>query len=478
MAQHLKSVSPEHLTSAGVRTAQKAADGFWASSAVLTSYLGQSSDLAGGGTQTSADLPNLDITPVTTAALAVYAQLNGGSYANLSRSAIATTMQTYGDDILVIAAAIKAVGDNLCTPSTTVNSTSNLARSIAANANLTTGQSTTLSNAAAALGGNCATALATLPQVIQSDRIFGTQLASVEPPEHKKQDSKSPQSPESRFAGTYQLQSLVAETGISANPTAANISGTPTAATPANVFADAAVNIGTNGAITSADGNVKGAVFGNVIVLTVVNGTKSYTLRGKISGIPAALVSGGKAFSVQGGGVNSATNVVTRFTAVLASAGAKPVWNGIAVPTSKSQKNGVACAAGQPVRLHGFIRGVGGGTEGACIVPNATGWTMAAPTSIANPVSFNLTTGSKVPVAPTLTAPTWTEVQSAPFILTDSGASFALNSGSAAPISGTTYYVMGTQAIAFSTATSNNVLSVSDNPLMRIAAATGPGTSH
>ena len=120
---------------------------------VLSSYLGQSIALsvaAASGVLTRSNLPNLDITPVTTAALAVYAQVNGNSYANLTPATYAANLQQYNGDILAIAAAIKAVGDNLCTPGITVGSTTNLAATIAANSSLASGNSTTLATAAAA----------------------------------------------------------------------------------------------------------------------------------------------------------------------------------------------------------------------------------------------------------------------------------------------------------------------------------------
>lgn len=427
-------------------------------SLVLSSYLGSGATIVAAGKLSANELPDLDITPVTTSALAVYAQVNGGSYAALTHSSYRTTLRTYRGDILVIASAIKAVGDNLCTPSTTITSTTNLAAAIAAASNLTSGNSTTLASAAAALGGNCTTALTTLQQAISSDDVFGPQLSTGDAVEAA--SSVVP-------AGAYQLQALVAETGLGTKLTAASITSAPTNVTPAAVFADTALTVASDGTITSTDGNVKGSIRGSLIKLTITNGTQTWQLAGKLGTVSSALVTGGSAFSMQGGGVNTGTNVLTNFSAVLAASGAAPVWNGVAVPTATSNSAGVTCAAGQPVRLSGFVPGVGGGMLGECIVPSGSGWAMSAPTSVQGKFDFDFAAKNTPTATPTLTAATWTQASSAPFILTSASASFALNTGSATPVSGTAYYVMGTRAIVFATATANGMFVTSDNALMQ-----------
>jgi hypothetical protein len=446
---------------------------------VLTSYLGQSTTLASAGSQTDTSLPNLDITPVTTAALAVYAQLNAGSYANLTQSTYATTLQQYTGDVLAIASAIKAVGDNLCQPSTTVTSTTNLAAAIAQNASLTSGNSTTLSTAATELGGNCATALSTLPSVITDDPMFGPQLTLW---------TSWGASVRNNLAGTYQLQGVIAQTGYSENLSQSIINGTPPAPAPASLFVDSAVTVSSTGAVTSTDGNVTGNVFGNFAVLTVMSGSNTYQLRGMIGAMPSALVTGGTAFTLQAGGVNTSSNTLTGFTAVLASAGAAPVWNG--TTTLDDENRGVACASGQQaVLLNGFVDGAGGGNFGECIVPSATGWTMSAPVSIAKPFYgfFWSSNPGYTSATPTLTAATWTQAASAPFILTDASASFGLTASSttstssspaSTSVTGTTWYVMGAQSVVFSTSTSNNTLTLFSNPLTNPFPQQGTSTSN
>jgi hypothetical protein len=53
---------------------------------VFVGYLGQSTDLVSGATLDDDLLPNLDVGPVTTAAVALYASLHSNSYASITRA--------------------------------------------------------------------------------------------------------------------------------------------------------------------------------------------------------------------------------------------------------------------------------------------------------------------------------------------------------------------------------------------------------
>ena len=418
---------------------------------ILSSYLGASSALIAAGTLTTSNLPDLDISPVSTAALAVYAQQNNNSYAGLTPTTYASTLRTYRSDILAIAAAIKAVGDNLCSPNPVPTSTTNLAAEIAAGSNLSSGNSTTLMTAATTLGGNCPTVLASLPQEMAADPDFGPELDIGDVIDAGVQ-SVTP--------GTYQLQGVIAETGVT------NASGSATVPNAASVFTDRAISVDASGNVTSTDGDVNGTLVGNLIDLSVTNGAQRYSLRGKIGSIPSALVTGGPTYSIQSGGRNTASQTLTNFEAVLAPVGAEPVWDGIPAPSGTSQHDGVSCTAAFPVRLDAFGPDIGGGSVGECITPNATGWAM---TSGGAALNFDDTQDQAAPTTPpSLTAPTWTEFSNitSPFILTDAAASFSRNGGAT---SGTTYYVMGTQAIVFASATGNNLLSLHDTPLAQLS---------
>jgi len=427
------------------------------SAVVLSSYLGQSSALsAASGVLTSANLPDLDITPVTTAALAVYFEVNGQSYTSLTPATYATNLQNFNSDILAIAAAIKAVGDNLCTPSITVSSTTNLAASIAFASNLSGGNSTTLATAATILGGNCATVLASLPQRISADPVFspGLYVGDVIDAGVSCVVSGVPAvtpGTSGTAAGTYTLESVVAESGWS---TTAASAVTPN---PASIFTDTTVAVDSSGIISSTDGLVSGTMVGNLITLTVTDGTQQYSLRGKVGVVQTTLVSGGTAYSIQGGGTNTSSGVLTNFTAVLASAGTSPVWNGNTAPTT------TICPSGDfPVRLDAYGSGIGGGGVSECILPNANGWSMSASTqSVASIGDHN---NSSTP--PGLSAPTWSEVSTdAPFILSAANASFT---GNGTASTGTMYYVMGSASVVFANTTGNNLLGMNGNSLTRL----------
>ncbi len=437
------------------------------SAVILSSYLGSSTALAAAsGVLTSSNLPDLDITPVTTAALAVYAQVNAVSgvisYANLTPTTYATNLQQYNGDILAIAAAIKAVGDNLCTPaaSSAVSSTTSLAATIAAASNLTSGNSTTLATAATTLGGNCATVLATLPQQISADPVFspGLYVGDVIDAGVSGVVSSVPVTTGvSSVPVTYTLQGVIAESGMTTSFVAVS-------SVAASVFNDATVAVDSSGNISSSDSNVSGTLVGNLINLTVTNGSQQYSLRGKIGVIQTTLVSGGTAYSIQGGGTNTSSNVLTNFTAVLAPAGVTPAWNGNTAPST------TACSSGYLIRLNAYGSGIGGGSVAECVVPSATGWSMSPSTLTVSYMGEGI--ASSTP--PSLTAPTWSEVSASPFILS-APASFTSSGNattSATTTTGTIYYVMGTTSVVFVSSLGNNsLMTMNGNTLTQIAEA-------
>ena len=448
---------------------------------VLNSYLGQSDALAAAASLTTpitpSNLPDLDVSPVTTAALAVYGQVNGSSsYASLTPAAYATNLSTYRSEILAIAAGIKAVGDNLCTPalpSGAGTTTTTLAAYLAATSNLTSSTSMTLSTVATTLGGNCAAYLAALPGEIAADPDFGPELdlgdvidANVTPVV---------------TAGTYQLEGVIAEIRALAATSTAGTTPTINQAAP---FADTAITVDTSGNITSADNNVSGTVTGNLVSMTVIDGSLQYSLRLKIGVLPATVVTGGPAYVVEGGGTNSTTGALTNFEAVLAatttSGGttsvALPNWTGFGSTPSESL-DGVSCPAGNfAIRLNASFFGpsVTGGSFGECVAPASGGavWTMTSPSSNTGE-DFELDASGMMSLRSTspFAAATWGEYTTAttpavslPFVLTTgtNGASYTPPPGTTA-IPGIAYYVMGAHTIVFSSSSGNGLLSLRGN---------------
>lgn len=462
---------------------------------VLSSYIGPANSLAAAGSLTQYNLPDLDISPVTTAALAVYAQTNSSGYAALTPAAYATTLMTYRSEILAIAAGIKAVGDGFCSftpPTGTGNTTTDLADYIAQQSNLTSGSSTTLSTVAQTLGSSCATVLAALPGEIAVDPEFGPELDLGDVIDAM---------PSVVNQGTYQLEAVIAETGATAQ-TASTPGATISTPNPAAILADPTVSIDASGNITSMDGNVTGTVTGNLAFLTVKAGLQTYNLRLKLGILPTTLLtpSGSAAYVLEGGGTNSTTQVLTDFEAVLASAPsagsvAAPNWNAFAVgATSSDSQNGMSCATGSfPIRIDASFFGstVAGGSFGECVAPSATNtpvWTMTPATPARQGEDFgfdgNGTSGMSTANPPAFSAANWTEFTSAstgslPFILTAGSAAYTPGGAASTSLSGTAYYVMGAHTIVFSSASGNGLLSLRGDSfrLNSLVAETQQGSS-
>ena len=433
----------------------------------LTSYLGQSDMLAAVGALTTTNLPDLDISPVTTAALAVYAQTHGGSFSGLTPAGYAVTLASYRNDILAIAAAVKAVGDGYCTPSVTVSSTVDLAGLIAANATLGAGNSasTTLAAAAAELGGTCSQ-LPMLQTAILADPRFGPELDLGDVLDANVQ---------SVVPGTYELQAVIAETPVDVAVNTGGGSGATPTPNAAEVLVDTAVSVDAGGNVTSSDHAVSGTLVGNLLKLDVQDAAhNSYQFRAKIGSLPTGL-STQQAYSIQGGGINTGSGLLTEFNAALAPAGAVPAWNGYAPP---SHTEGVAgCPSGEfPLRFDLGALSVSNrsddslGSLAMCVTPAPTSWSMSSPSGVAagqNDVSFDDGHGAYYLPSATLlqnsAAPiTWSEVagaQPAPFILEAPSLSLSLT-GTPLSLSGTGYYVMGSRSLILGSSAGSALLNI------------------
>ena len=427
----------------------------------LTSYLGQSDMLAAVGALTSTNLPDLDISPVTTAALAVYAQTHAGSFSGLTPAGYAVTLASYRNDILAIAAAVKAVGDGYCTPSVTVSSTVDLAGLIAAHATVSGGNSpsTTLAAAAAELGGTCSQ-LPMLQTAILADPRFGPELDFGDVLDANAQ---------SVVPGTYELQAVIAETPVDVAVNTGGGSGATPTPNPAEVLVDTAVSVDAAGNVTSSDHAVSGTLVGNLLKLDVQDAAhNSYQFRAKIGSLPTSL-SAQQAYSIQGGGINTGSGLLTEFNAALAPAGAVPAWNGYAPP---AHTEGVAgCLSGEfPLRFdlgalfasHSSDDSLG--SLAMCVAPSSTSWSMTTAGGL-NDVSFEDSHGSYRLPSATLqqsgsSTITWSEVggaQPAPFILEAQSLSLGVSPFS---LSGTGYYVMGSRSLILGSSTASALLNI------------------
>jgi hypothetical protein len=452
---------------------------------VLTSFLGTASALSAAGTLSSATLHELDITPVTTAAVAVYYKIYG-NYSSLTPVTYSTLVQTYSADILAISAGVKSVGDNLCTPTAAITNTASLAEQIATAAGLssaTAATSVTVAQVGSYLGASCAAYLNNLQTQIQASSIFGPQLL------HESGETSligagttTITTTTSPYAGSYTLSGVISETGIvvpTTMPQGTYVTGGSNLAAPVT----ANIVIGSNGAVTSSGigATVSGQVSGNLITLTITNTSSSYTLTGRL--MTDLQVSGGSAYLVQASGngpseaycssactttspVSSTAAVLTNFNGVLSGSGAVPLWNGgsYSAFTNGATLGGIACGAGTfPLRLS--TSGVLPlSVVGECVTPTATAWTTAAVTTFTTSSSIyysdngnylvsGATANSTINPASLVVSGSWSEVSGSTFILTAS-ATYTPNSTST-PILGTLYYVAGSSNIVFAASSGN-----------------------
>ena len=458
---------------------------------VLTAYLGTSSAVLAAGTLTSANLPNLVISQVTTAALAVFVA-SGGSYANLTPALYAALLSQHHDDILALSAAIKAVADGYCARPAGYADTEDMAHDIARKG-MSSSTSSALNSASTTLGSSCDGNLKSLMQYIASDERWAPELDLGDVLE---------QGAPAVTAGTYSLQGVLAQSGMSALPmlptppaSTASAASMPAPATtlPPGIL-NSVVTVDAAGNLSSADGSITGVIVGNLITLTVNDGQgQTYTLAGKAGLLPSGLIVGGTApaptpsapassasssstaastgYGLRMGGRTQAGGVLTRFDAVLVPQNSQPVWTQLG-QTGKSHNDGISCGSGMfGVRLMGTGATVGGLVLGACVMPQTAGLDLspALPNGSGHEygdddfkpgaqVSFNtfaLNNTSSTPYI--LSAPTVTITRSNP-------------SGASSSTTGQMFYVLGAKDMIYSTtpspsSVSNGLFVMNENPL-------------
>ena len=474
---------------------------------VLTAYLGASSAVLAAGALTAANLPNLVISQVTTAALAVYVA-TGGSYATLTPTLYAALLAQHHDDILALSAAIKAVADGYCAKPAQDQDTEDMARRIAQNGvtSSTTGTSSTLTAASNALGSSCDSNLKDLMQSITSDERWAPELDLGDVLE---------QGAPAVAPGRYSLQGVLAQSGMGTVPmrptppaSSASAASLPAALSvlPPGIL-NTVVTVDAQGDVSSTNANstnanVTGVVVGNLMTLTVHDGQgNTYALAGKVGLLPAGFVAGSSTpipapsaaassasgtmspaggavgYGLRMGGRTQSTQpsggVLTRFDAVLVPQGSQPGWSAI-VPTASEDNHGMRCSGGQfGVRLLGTGSTIGGLVLGACVAPQPTGLALSPAMLTSNQeasdddfrpgasVSFGtfaLNNSGSTPYI--VSAPTVTITRS------PAGTGTGTGTGSVS-LTGQMFYVMGAKDMIFSTATpvSNGLFVMNENPL-------------
>ena len=413
---------------------------------LLSSYLGPASTLASLSTLSTTSLPNLAISQVTTAALAILAATN--QLSTLTPTAYATLLSNHRSDIVAAAAGIMAVVDAGCPLPSGDSDTFEMARAMVSNTSAVSSSSSTatLSNVSTTLGSSCNSKIQNLLQAISASQIWAPELDMGDVVENTQ-----PVVP----AGNYHLQGLLADTGISINNPAN--SGT---ASPPSPFDDTQVTVSGNGAISSSDGNVTGQIYGNYLTLSLTTGGSTDSFSGKLGLLPSGFLAGttGEGFSLRSGGQDGAGNFV-KFDAVLVPQGATPSWTGI----TGTSEDGTSCPSGQiGFRMHGLGPIVGGFTYNLCATVNSTSPYLTISNGGSGEDDFN--TSSSVSLSGTLSMGALISGSSSyPFILQATGGS--LGSGS----NGTLDYVMGSNEMIYTVSSDNTAFLMNENPLDKLA---------
>lgn len=412
----------------------------------LSSYLGPANILGSLSTLSTTNVPDLAISQVTTAALAILAASN--QLSSLTPSSYATLLTNHRSDIIAAASGIMAVVDAGCSLPSGDADTFGMAKNLVLNTTaVSTSNSTpTLTSVSSGLGNSCSsTTLQQLLQAISSSEIWAPQLDLGDVVENAAPVVS---------AGNYHLQGLWADTGISQN----NPASSPASVTAPAPFDDTTVTVSSTGAISSPDQSISGQVYGNYLTLTVTIGGESYSFRGKVGVLPSTFLSNGTGYGLRTAGPDGAGNLV-KFDAVLVPQNATPNWGGV----SGSSEDGTNCNSGFGFRIHGLGPLVGGYSYSLCgTVSNSspslsvssggnngeddfTSSIVSGPSFFMNPLSSGTTTYS--------------------YILTAS--SIALGSET-----GTLYYVMGSHEFFFNFGSSpdyNGSFLMNENPLDRLA---------
>ena len=435
-------------------------------SIALAAYLGPANSVT-AAELTSAEIPNLVISQVTTAALAVYQKLNAGSYANLTPAVYAALLSQHHDDILPIAAAIQSVADELCTKPAGFVDTESMANEIANQSTLSGG--TTASNvtatASTTLQSGCDSELRNLTQSIAANGTWAPQLD---------QGDINQTGVTVLAAGSYTLQGLITPTGLSAAAPAS----APVGTAPPVLFNDTTVSVSATGQITSTDNKVSGTVTGNYLQFSVTDANgASYAFAGKLGVLPAAFLSAGTGYAVRAGVQPTTTNqTLSRFDAVLVPAAALPNWLGVNGNVSSGEDN-LACPAGAfGARLMGNGSAVGGIVLGTCVVGQANGLALSQSTVMGGEDEYRMTSSPTLSFSPFNLASAIGS-PALPFVI--SGAATLPGATSASGVSGTAYYVMGANELVFSTSASGTGLfTMNENPLDKVQETHTAGEDH
>ncbi|MGC8530320.1 MAG: hypothetical protein ACP5OP_09045, partial [Leptospirillia bacterium] len=266
-------------------------------------------------------------------------------------------------------------------------------------------------------------------------------------------------------AGTYHLQGLISDTGISQNTPVSS----PGSVSPPSPFDDSSVTVSSSGVVSSKDGAVSGQIYGNYLSLTVSTGGSRYNFQGKVGILPSSFLSEGTGYSLRTAGPDGSGNLV-KLDAVLVPQNATPAWGGI----SGSSEDGTVCSNSEfGFRIHGLGPLVGGYTYSLCgTVANASPFF-----TVINGGSGedDITPSSSVSLSSTISMSTLVNGSTSyPYILTASSVPLASQTGNL-------YYVMGANEFILSFTASgqeyDTAFLMNENPLDKLSEVS-QGSDH
>ena len=327
----------------------------------LVSFLGSSQKLSEQSDQTlqSANLPDLEISQVTTAALALAEKLDG-NLSTLTSASYHSLLSAHRKELLELAVDVMCDVDNHENP-TSVQDSWEMAQSIAGQASPDT--SSNLLNSSAGNFTSC-TNIENYLNLISENPDWAPELDGG--------DDVSMQIPVT--PGSYTLQGVLEESGVSTDGTA---NSTPLIEPfSATVSVDAAGTIAMGSATASLNiaGISRGQVMGKSISMVLTdNSHLDFTLTGTILPLDSSWISNGSGFSIRAGGTGPSNRAV-RVDAVLVSTGAQPIWGNF--KPSDQEGEGATCSSGYLLR--GTLTGptVGGVSIPFCIQGSGSSLTL------------------------------------------------------------------------------------------------------
>ncbi len=434
----------------------------------LSSYVGTASVLAQSASVTSTTVPNLTVSQVTTAALALIQAQNPGLLSKMTPSDYDNVINSQNNQLITLAAGIQAVADGHCGLGRKFRDTQDMAEQIASAA-LTASASTTsasnsaiLSQTSTLMPSNCQGAVQTLMQTIPATAIWGSQLmmGSADP------GNNSATTP--NYTGTFQLQGYVLDTGlvIPATPTDSGSTDSsssssvaapllPTAASnvPFPVLLNNSITINSSGVVSSTDKSISGTLTGASLLLQVSLNNQNYQLSARIEALPSALLQTNSpaVYRMEGGGSNTTNNDAVRLNAILASSGASPNWTALGTQLTSDETTPNCPSGSTPIRMTGAGMDLGAMRFPMCLSSSATGFTLNVSTSTNTEIESFLS--AVLPSGFTFPSLTMAETTSgstpSAFVLSSTPTTLTVNGTS---LSMTAYYVLGSHEMFYNLA--------------------------